>query len=170
MHQKKMESQAEYFSSYWGIINEDNNESFYDLDETFQNEIIQLYKEIYSLTKYEVCTPEKRENGEYIAEVKVYPINVMTLANRASYTYQPLQDFIFEYTTDELASMSAEEYAAYTLEYGRIILQLVQERLEYAKPMEEKSVLMRLNLDDEMVLTLNEDDYANFDNFFIYYP
>ena len=43
-----LEVEAEYFVNYWGIVESDYGETYANLDEDFQNEVIEMYKEIYS--------------------------------------------------------------------------------------------------------------------------
>lgn len=87
--------QAEYFAMYWGIFETEYDESFDDLDENLQNEIIELMKEIYGKSKYEVQSAVKQDDNTYAVKVVIEPIDIMEKASEIylSETYEPLNAF-----------------------------------------------------------------------------
>ena len=166
-----LEVEAEYFAHYWGIVDSNYDESFEDLDESFRQEIIELYREIYSHSKYEVQEAIKQDESSYAVKVLIDPIDVMDQAVTLyeNDEYEPLNDFWVKYADADFSLMSDEEYLNYTHEYGRIIVQLVRDQLPNLGYMEQKSQTLQVQETDG-VQTINSDDWAIFDSYVIYYP
>lgn len=164
-----IEIEAEYFANYWGIVDASYGESYSDLDESLRNEIVELYKEIYSHSKYEVQDAVKQDDGSYTVKVLVDPIDIMDQADKLYEEYAPLNEFWTKYENADFAAMSDEDYMAYTNEYGRIIVQLVKEQLPNLGYMEQKSLAVQVEEVDG-VQSINDDDWGIFDSYVIYYP
>lgn len=166
-----LEVEADYFSRYWGIVDTSYGESYDDLDESLRNEIVELYREIYSHSKYEVQNAVKQDDGSYTVKVLVEPIDIMRQASELydNDGYEPLNEFWERAAQTDFSSMSDEEYMAYTHEYGEIIVQMVRDLLPSLGYGEQKSQVIQVEKEDD-VWSINEDDWGIFDAYVIDYP
>lgn len=170
-YEQGLEVEAEYFVNYWGIVDADYGESYSDLNESFQNEVIELYKDIYRHSKYEVLSAAKQDNGTFAVKVEVQPIDIMQQAYDlyVNDAYEPLNAFWTKHETTDFSTMSDAEYTAYMYEYGDIIVQMVKDLIPNIGYLDTKSQNIQVQIVDEL-WTINEDDWAIFDTYVIYYP
>lgn len=166
-----LEVEAEYFVNYWGIVESDYGETYADLDEDFQNEVIEMYKEIYSYSKYEVQEAVKQDDDSYSVKVIISPIDIMEQAEDLYLNdeYEPLNAFWTKYAEYDFSTMSDEDYMAYTHEYGRVIVQMMYDLLPNIGYMDEKSMVLQVETIDG-VMSINDDDFGIFDSYVISYP
>lgn len=167
-----LEVEAEYFAYYWGIIDASYDEKFEDLDQSLRDDIVALYKDIYSHSKYEVEPAVKQEDGNFTVKVTVEAIDVMQQASDLydNDTYEPLNAFYEKLGNVNPEEMTEEQYAEITNEYGRIIVQLVKEQLPNLGYQEAKSLSIQVEKDDKGVFSINNDDWERFDTMVIAYP
>lgn len=166
-----LEVEAEYFVNYWGIVESDYGETYANLDEDFQNEVIEMYKEIYSYSKYEVQEAVKQDDDSYSVKVIISPIDIMEQAEDLYLNdeYEPLNAFWTKYAEYDFSTMSDEDYMAYTHEYGRVIVQMMYDLLPNIGYMDEKSMVLQVETIDG-VMSINDDDFGIFDSYVISYP
>lgn len=166
-----MRVEAEYFAIYWGIIDTSYGESYDDLSSDLKSSIVELYKEIYSHTKYEVKSAAKQDDESYSVKVLVEPINIMELASDVyeSGEYEPLNAFWTKYANIDVNAMTDEEYMNYTNEYGEVIVQLVKDQFPNLGYLEQRSQSIQVELVDD-AWQINEDDFNIFDSYVISYP
>lgn len=166
-----LEIEAEFFANYWGIVDAAYGESYADLNENMKNDIIELYREIYSHSKYEVQNAVAQRDGSYTVKVLVEPIDIMEQAFDLynSNEYAPLNDFWAKYEHADFNSTSDEDYIAYVHEYGEIIVQMIRDLLPNLGYKEQKSLVIQVG-EVEGSFGVNQDDFMNFDNYVIYYP
>ena len=166
-----LEVEAEYFVNYWGIVESDYGETYANLDEDFQNEVIEMYKEIYSYSKYKVQEAVKQDDDSYSVKVIISPIDIMEQAEDLYLNdeYEPLNAFWTKYAEYDFSTMSDEDYMAYTHEYGRVIVQMMYDLLPNIGYMDEKSMVLQVETIDG-VMSINDDDFGIFDSYVISYP
>lgn len=166
-----LEIEAEFFANYWGIVEAAYGESYNDLNESLKNDIIELYNEIYSHSKYEVQDAVRQSDGSYTVKVLVEPIDIMEQALDLynGDEYAPLNDFWAKYENTDFNAMSDEDYIAYIHEYGEIIVQMVRGLLPDLGYKEQKSLVIQVEEVDGS-FGVNQDDFMNFDSYVIYYP
>jgi len=171
LYQDGLEIEAEYFAYYWGIIEPDYGDSYTDLTPDLRRSIVELYKEIYSHTKYEILSVAVQNDGSYAVKISVDPINIMELALEVyeSDNYEPLNEFWTKSESLDFETITEEEYLAYLNEYGEIIIQLVKDQLPSIGYTEQKTQTLQVECVDDL-WGINEDDWAVFDEYVIYYP
>ena len=164
--------EAEYFAYYWGIVDPDYGDEYEDLDESFREELVELYREIYSYSKYEVMDAVKLEDGSYSVKVLVEPIDVMHQAYELyqNDAYEPLNEFWNKYADADFNTFTNEQYMDYTHEYGRVIVQMVRDQIPTLGYTEQKSQAIQGERSEEGKLRINDDDWAIFDSYVIDYP
>ncbi len=166
-YRQGLEIEAQYFASYWGIVEEDFGEVYEDLDEALKNDIVELLDDIYSHTKYELGDVTS-SSDRYTVEVTVYPIDIYEKAIDAIENYMPYNAWLDKYENVDTAGLSASEYAAYTTEYGNAIVGLVRTQLNNIGYKDAKSFAIRVERVDE-VWGINQEDFDMFDSYVIYY-
>lgn len=167
-----LEVEAEYFANYWGIVDASYGEYYDDLDEGLKDDIVSMYKEIYSHSKYEVQDAVKQEDGGYTVKVLVDPIDVMEKAYEevTSGDYAPLDALNEKYSTVDFNTISDEDYAAYTTEYGQVFVQLVKDQIANLGYLDQESISIQVDKDSEGYYTINDNDWGRFDEMVISYP
>ena len=163
--------EADYFAYYWTLYMEELGESFNTLSQEIQDEIIELCREMYKHVKYEIVSSAKIEENSYAVKVLVYPVNLLYLANESYIIngYKPLDDFYAESENISLEEMTLEEFSEYNEIYASIILQMVKEQLPNIGYMEEKSIIVQVDVVDGYYI-INEEDLSEIDYNIICYP
>lgn len=160
--------EAEFFAYYFGILAE--GESYDELlDDSLKADLEEMYKEIYSHSKYEVQPAVKMDDTTFSVKVLIDPIDIMVQASEAYDSYEPLNAFWDKYADADFTTMSDEEYRTYTNEYGAIMVQMVTELLPNLGYTEQKSQAIQVEIVDG-VASINEDDWGIFDSYVIEYP
>lgn len=171
-HLQNILGESEYFSLYWGIVMPENGESFDTMDTTVKNEIIDLITEIYTHSKYTVGTPVEQADGSYTVDVTVSPIDVVTRAVEVyeSGTYAPLNDFNAKYDGEALANMTDAEYAAYSVEYANMIIDLVQAQMDNVGYLADQTITLTVSKDANGAFGADDEGWQNIDTIIIDYP
>ena len=171
-HLQNILAESEIFSLYWGIVMTENGESFDTLDTTVKNEIIDLITEIYTHSKYTVATPVAQADGSYTVAVTVSPIDVISRAAAAydNGTYAPLNEFNAKYTSQVVAGLSDAEYAAYSLEYANVILDLVQAQMDNVGYLADKTITLTVSKDANGAFSADDEGWNAIDAAIIDYP
>lgn len=166
-----LEAEAEYFVNYWGIVDSYYGETYMDLNEEFRSAVVSLINEIYSHSKFEVLSAVAQDDGSYAVKVTVSPIDVVNQAYEIWYNdeFEPLNAFYAKYTDEVVDAMTDEEYMAYTLEYGNLILYLMHEQMDNLGYMDTKTQSIQMEMVNGL-WEINEDDLYTFDSYVIYYP
>ena len=169
-YQTGLRYEAEFFAYYFGILTEE--ESFDALDPALQQDIIDLYDEIYSHSRYEVEPSVRQRDGSYTVKVRIEPIEIMVQATEVyeSDGYQPLVDYFAESSELDWATMTEEDYWADTNRYGALVVSLVRSLLPELRYGEEKSQVIQVDETEDGYLQINGDDFAIFDEYVITYP
>ena len=157
-HQNNVEIEAEYLM---GV-----------LDIEYPNDAVtakaqELIEKIYSRAKYTVGKASKMDNGDYALEVKLSPIEVVSLIPEETYGKVYAQvladnDVDYEDLTEEL-------YIELDAEYGMAILaelEAVLPQLTYGK---EQSIMFQLALGDDGYYALSGTAYQTLDEKMIDY-
>jgi len=170
-YEENLLAEADLFAYYWSFYLEELGESFDSLSKEVQEEIIELCKEMYKHAKYEVVSSAKIEEDSYAVKVLVYPVNLLGIAydSYIANGYQPLDDFYAEYENADFESMTDAEYFEYNERFAKLTLQLIKEHLPNIGNMEEKSIMVQVDIIDGYY-EINEDDISEVAWNVIYYP
>lgn len=154
-----LEVEAEIFAYYFEISN---------LTDDLKDEIVELYKEIYSKAKYSVGDATKLDESTYAVKLVVSPLNIFDLVTED--LYDATEAFTEKYDGVDIDAMSDEEFNAYDREWAEIIINLCWEKLPDMGYMDEKSMAVQVTLDDDGYWSIHEDDFYSMDELIIYYP
>lgn len=143
---------VDYFTYMYGIE--------YPTDD-FEEEVEDLFKEIYSHTKYQVVSAAKQDDGSYSVKVDVEPIDIIQLCE--SEWDKTVKDFYEKYTTERLNTMTDREYEKVDKEWAQLILDLYKSKMEEIGNQDAQSISIQLELDKDGYYTINSDDFARLD-------
>lgn len=152
-------TEAEFFAYYFDIS--------YPTQEIL-DEIGELYKEIYSKSKYIVNDASQLDENTYAVKVQIQPIDIIQLAIDNSSAQ--LAAFTEKYQDVDVMEMSDEEYQAYDADWASAVIQLVRSQLPYMGYMDEQSIAVQIVKGDDDVWRIADGDMIKIDDLIIYYP
>lgn len=152
-----LESEAEYFASVFQIDN---------LTDDIKADIVDLYKEIYSYSKYTVSAATKQDDKTYSVKVTVEPIDIFHLV-ADTLNGGAADDFNAQYDDVDVASMSDDEYdtfyAAYDAAWAQLIIDLTREKLPELGYLDSSSLLVQVAEDEDGLWGIPQSDFDNLD-------
>lgn len=148
--------EVEFFQNAIGIFD-------YPTEEITQR-LTELYKEIYSHSDYTVVSSNKMDSGNYVVEVTVRPIDIMT--NFTSDDFQAIFEEVLAdmgiTTQEQLEAMSEEDYQKADVAYAEKVLSLVKSQMANVGNGEEESFTVQIEDDGDM-WTPSQDDFDAID-------
>lgn len=154
--------EAYFFENYVGLVDMPTEET--------DQEIADLYKEIYSHCKYTVGKGNKLESGNFAVEVTFEPLDIMTKFTPEDFQLV-FEDVLVENNItdyDALEALSDEEFGALDAEYTTRILTMIRAELPNMGYGEEKSVTVQIK-DTADYYEPVQDDFDRIDNAMIDY-
>lgn len=158
-YQEGLEVEAEMFAYYFDIEN---------MTDEIQAEIIELYKEIYAQSKYTVGDASKLDDSTYAVKVVVSPLDIFNLVDEVF--DEALEPFYNKYAAVDISAMSDDEYAAYDKEWAETIISLCREKLPEMGYLEDRSLVIQVQLDEDDYWVMSGDDFNSLDEIIINYP
>ena len=158
-YQEGIEAEAKYFCGYFDVESPSDE---------LMAELIDLYKEIYSHSRYTVGEATKVDDKTYSVAVDVEPINIMELAIDSH--EEALADFYEKYADADTEAMTDEEYQAYDNDWFRAVLDMVKAQLPNLGYQDPVTVDMRVTLGEDDVWQINDEDWQELDTEIICYP
>ena len=171
-----METEAEFFCYYFGILDSSFDESYEDLRDETKARIVDMYKQIYSQSKYETKESVKQSDGSYTVQLTLEPIDIIEQAydDLTNGTYAPYEEFSEKYKDTNVDAMSDEEFEKfleeYTDEYANIIIDCVMSHLPNLGYKEAKTMSIQIQEGSDGYFSINDDDWNKIDDYMIYYP
>lgn len=164
-YEQGIEMEVEFFESAIGVFD-------YPTEEITQR-LTQLYQDIYSHSDYTVISANKMDSGNYVVEVTVRPIDLMT--NFTSDDFQAIFEQVMAdmgiTTQEQLEAMSEEDYQKADNVYAEKVLALLEREMANVGNGEEKSFTVQIEDDGDMWSPSQDDfdaidlaiiDYSNF--------
>ena len=155
-YEQGLQVEVEFFENAIGIFD-------YPTDEITQR-LTDLYKEIYSHSDYTVVSSNKMDSGNYVVEVAVRPIDIMT-----NFTSDDFQEIFEQVLADmgvtsqeQLEAMSEEDYQKADNLYAEKVLDLVESQMANIGNGEEESYTVQIT-DDGDIWTPSQDDFDAID-------
>lgn len=158
-----LEVEAQYFAALFSIDY---------MTEELTAEIVDLYKEIYSHSRYEVGEATKVDDDTYGVPVTVYPIDVLQLAmDNLEAAATELQS---QYTDEQIQAIINEDEAAlqaYDADWAQMCIGLVREQLPNLGYLDAEEMVVQVTQDESDGLwVIADNDFQRIDNLMIYYP
>lgn len=157
---------------YENALSRDANYFFvmYDIDyptDELTEEVQELFREIYTYTKYEVVSAVEQEDGSFSVKVNVCPIDIVQMVNEAKDT--ATKDFYKKYPNDRVNAMSDEEYEKMDKEWARLIVDLYHDMMDEIGNMTQRSISVQIEKNENGAYTINSDDFARLDELILDY-
>lgn len=157
---------------YANALAQDANYFFfmYDIDnpsDELQQEVMDMYREIYQYTKYEIVSATEQEDGSFSVKLNIYPIDIVQTVNEAQNV--AVAEFHKKYPQAEVNAMRDEEYQAMAKEWEDLIMGLYKDALKEIGNMTEKSISILIEQNSEGYYAINKDDFARLDALIIDY-
>ena len=161
----RLYGEVDYFCYVFGIEYQDDE---------LNDQIAEMYKQIYAKAKYTVDPATKLESGNYAVEVSVEPIEIFTKITQEEHSAMDDEAFAsLGKTEDELNAMSEEEseqwYQDYDRAYAEGMVELVLSHMDDLTYGDAKSMVFQLAQDSDGYYSLVEGDLQNFDQYIIAY-
>ena len=165
-----LESEAEYFCYYFGIIDSTFGEDFSDIPEDLQDELVDMYRNIYSKSSYECKEAVEQSDGSYTVQVLINPIDIIQTAYNmiVNDEYPEWVDFNKKYESADLSDPAVNE--AYIKDKTRIAIDLINSLLPNLGYLDQKSISVQIQQDSEGYYSINNDDWSTIDLYMITYP
>lgn len=161
-HDQGIQVEVEFFQDAIGMFD-------YPTQEITQK-LTEMYKEIYSHSEYTVVSSNKLDSGNYVVEVTVCPIDVMTKVTPDDFQAIFEQVLAEQGVTSQaqLDAMSEEDYEKTDQLYAQRVLELLEEKMGNIGNEEEASFTVQIT-DDGDLWTPSQDDFDAIDTAMIDY-
>lgn len=155
IYENGIEVEAEYFASYFAI----------DLElapEDTTDKIVELYKEIYKCSKYEIGEVVK-SGDDYLVSVTIYPIDI--IQNIVNEDWEGFQEEWIA-MADQILEMTDEECEALWCEK---VFELVNNRMDTIGYLEPETISVQIVKDTDGVYVISDNDFGRIDSLVIQY-
>lgn len=154
-----LETEAEFFINYFEIE--------YPTDELVE-EIVELYKQIYSHSKYTVNDPAKLDDNTYAVKVQISPIDIVQIvSDNWDEGMEPLYE---KYADVDTNSMSEEEYVQFDADWAEAIINMFYDQLPNLGYMDEQSIAVQITKGSDGIWMIADNDLMAVDAAILYYP
>lgn len=155
-YDQSIQVEVEFFQDAIGVFD-------YPTEEITQ-QLTEMYKEIYSHSDYTVVSANKMDSGNYVVEVTVRPIDVMTQVT--SEDFQAIFEQVLAEqgitSQEQLDAMSEEDYQKADQLYAQQVIQLLEEKMGNIGNGAEESFTVQI-IDDGDIWSPSEDDFEAID-------
>lgn len=154
MHRDNVEWEAEYLlQEFMGVD--------YPTDEMAQR-AEELIEEVYSKAQYKVGSGSKTKDGDFVVEVAVSPIEVMSLLTEDDFS-SALEESGFNAAETEEAAAAADAV------YGMLMLDKLEELMPQLTYGEDQIIMLQLKADEDGYYTLVDSGIQKLDEVMIDY-
>ena len=124
-----------------------------------RQELIDLYKEIYSHASYSVDSATEIDETTYGVKVTVAPIDIFhqlmdEVSSGAAFT---------EFNAQYPDTMDDDQYYEYEIAWFQLVLDTLEGLIPSLGYLEEQSLVVQVTLGEDNYWSLNEDDFSNLD-------
>ena len=152
-----LEVEAEYFADLFSI----------ELDtcgDEVRQQIIDLYRQIYTHSKYEVGT-ESRSGDTYLVQLTVYPIDIFQkVADEDTDSFW--ENMQTRADAGEFADMTDEEYE---VTWAQAVIDMVAARIDSIDYLDPQTISVQVVKDDDGVYSIDTSDFNRIDSLMIAY-
>ncbi len=154
MHRDNVEWEAEYLLQEFMEVD-------YPTDEMAQR-AEELIEEVYSKAQYKVGSGSKTKDGDFVVEVAVSPIEVMSLLTEDDFS-SALEESGFNAAETEEAAAAADAV------YGMLMLDKLEELVPQLTYGEDQIIMLQLKADEDGYYTLVDSGIQKLDEVMIDY-
>jgi len=159
-HELGLQAEAEFFMHYFDIADD-------ALTDDMRKEIIEMYRQIYTHSRYEVG--EATKSGDtYLVSVTIYPMDIMSRIVEED--VEPFMDlWIARDGAGEFDNMSIEDIERV---WARDIIDLVKARINSIGYLDPQTISVQVNLNKsngQEVWIIDDHDFSRIDAYIIAY-
>lgn len=133
----------------------------------FYEEIMDLYRAIYSLIKFEVTWTSPTEDGSYVVQVEIAPIDIVRRVDAK--LDEVLAPFFKKYPEEVQNTMTTADYKVFDAEWARLIIDTYRETLYWAGNLEKQSVTVKLEKNEDGYYSISSEEFKKLDALVIDY-
>lgn len=159
IYEMSMEAETDYFFHHYSIENP---------TEELHKEVEELCGEIYTHARFQVVSAAEQDDGSFSVKVTVEPIDIVHLVEEG--LEEKLEPWYKKYPTEVQDRMSEEELQAADAEWARIIVDAFREKLPETGNLEEQSVSVLLEKDEDGYYALSQEEFNRLDALILDYP
>ncbi len=156
IYEQGMEVEADYFVSYFSI----------DLsiapEGTFER-IVEIYKQIYANSKYEVGEPLK-SGEDYLVDVTIYPMDIIMKVVEED--WEAFEESYVAAASESETELTAEELEALWVDG---ILGLVENRISNIGYLEPQTISISVTKGADGAYSISDNDFGRIDTLIIQY-
>lgn len=132
----------------------------------------ELFEEIYAKAEYSIASSTKQDDGTFAVKLTIKPINILHLLS--DNIEAGFEAFQAKYDAVDVESMSDEEFETWYVDvfardYYDTLLDILEEQIPNIDYMDEKSIVIQVQNDEEEGLAFGDEDWKNLDNMIIDY-
>lgn len=132
----------------------------------------ELYEDIYAKAEYSIASSTKQDDGTFAVKLVIKPMNVLHLLS--DNFEKGFEAFWTKFDAVDVDSMSEEEFGTwyeetFAKEYYDTLLDVLEEQIPDIDYMDEKSIVIQVQNDEEEGLSFGDEDWKNLDNMIIDY-
>lgn len=132
----------------------------------------ELYEDIYAKADYTITSSTKQDDGTFAVKLAIKPMNVLHLLG--DNFEAGFEEFWAKFDAVDVDSMSDEEFGTWYVEtfareYYDTLLDLLEEQIPNIDYMDEKSIVIQVQNNEEEGLSFGDDDWKNLDDLIIDY-
>ncbi|MDE6108580.1 MAG: hypothetical protein K2F83_07960, partial [Oscillospiraceae bacterium] len=135
-------------------------------DELYE-EIMDLYREIYTLIKFEVISTKLEEDGSYSVQVEIAPIDIVQRVEAK--LDKVLEPFFKKYPSEVQNAMTTAEYQEFDAEWARLIIDTYRQNIYWAGNLEKQLVTVKLEKNEDGYYSISEEEFKKLDALVIDY-
>lgn len=135
--------------------------------EEYITQLRQLYKEIYSHTKYTIVSVDALSDGSFAVKVDVEPIDIVQQVD--SDWDKNMEEFFEQYPAEVVNAMDDEEYRDYDKAWADKMLELYNNKLPEIGNMTARSVVVQIQRGQNGAYTVEAESFRELDDLIIDY-
>lgn len=167
-----VEGEASYFLYSFGIDTLDGSGDSVEPTDMQLHRAKELFEKIYAKAEYSITSSTKQDDGTFAVKLTIQPINIIHLLD--DNIEAGFEDFQAKYDAVDVESMSDEEFEnwytdVFAADYYDTLLDILEEQIPNIDYMDEKSIVIQVQNDEEEGLSFGDEDWGNLDNMIIDY-
>ena len=159
VYQDSIDNEVNFFLSYLYDIEYPTSE--------YVERVRELYREIYSHTKYTIVSVDELSDGSFAVKVDVEPIDIVQQVE--SDWDKNMEEFFEQYSAEVVNAMDDEEYKDFDKAWADKLLELYQNKLPEIGNMTARSVVVQIQQGENGVYEVEAESFQRLDDLIIDY-
>lgn len=152
--------EVQYFADYYDIVLD-------ACDETIEPQLAEMYRQIYSHSKYEVGSVSK--NGEtFLVQLTVYPMDIMQKVQN-----EDAEGFVADWSArlegGEFDPEAPDYETKLETAWAQAIIDMVKGRIDTIGYLEPQTISVQVNKNEQDLYVIDDGDFSRIDSLIIQY-